>query len=179
MNPCRSSTLLLVAICLPLATGGCGMPMGVTAASTAADGASYATTNKTTFDHFASMVTKKDCSMMRVVENDKMCREREDGHDPYSVSYSDPFRSAGEGGVEYSPPLESAGNAPATSWSAAAYQAPTPTAAAPVATPAEPPVASARAPVPAAAPKAHAHKKKTASAHGPKKPAQGQVASRP
>jgi len=186
MNSSRSSVLLvLIAGCLPLVTGACGVPVAASVASTAADGASYATTNKTTFDHLTSMVTKKDCSTLRVLDNEKICRDREDSHDPYSVSYSDPFRSVGEGGVEYSPPLEAAANAPATSWDAAAYQTPAPAASetAPVATP---PAASPAAlastqavPAPAAAPATHANKKKKkSSAHAPKKPAQGQVASR-
>jgi hypothetical protein len=176
MNPSRLAVPLLIAICLPLLTGGCGLPLAATAASTAADGASYATTNKSTFDHFTSMVSKKDCAALRMLDNNKICREREDGHDPYSVSYSDPFRSAGEGGVEYSAPLESAANAPAASWDAAAYKAP-----APVASPAEPPTALANtqaAPAPAATPATHVRKKQPA-ARMPKKPAQGQVASRP
>lgn len=173
MNSLRpSAPLLLMAICLPLLTSGCGIPIGVTAASTAADGASYATTNKTTLDHFTSMVTKKDCSTARMIGNNKMCRDREDGHDPYSVSYSDPFRSAGEGGVEYSAPLESSANVPAASWDAAAYKAPS---AAPVTAPASSADTQvAPAPAPAAAPAAHPRKK-----HAAKKPAQGQVASRP
>src|SRR5258708_12307357 len=106
MNSSRSSVLLvLFAGCLPLVTGACGVPVAASVASTAADGASYATTNKTTFDHLTSMVTRKDCSTLRVLDNEKVCRDREDAHDPYAVSYSDPFRSVGEGGVEYSPPL--------------------------------------------------------------------------
>jgi hypothetical protein len=182
MNSGRSTLLVLIASCLPLVTGACGVPVAASVASTAADGASYATTNKTTFDHFASMVTRKDCSTLRVLDNEKICRDREDDHDPYSVSYSDPFRSAGEGGVEYSPPLESAANAPTVSWDAAAYQAPVSTA--PGTPPAVPPAASPAilastpaAPAPAAAPATHTKKKKS-SVHAPKKPGQGQVASR-
>lgn len=164
---------VLTAICLPLLAGGCGVPVAVTAASTAADGASYAATDKTGFDHFASMVTKKDCATMRMFHNEKICREREDGHDPYAVSYSDPFRSVGEGGIEYSPPLEAAPNAPASSWDAAAYKTP------PAAASVEPPAAQA-APAPAAAPSAHARKKHAAaSAKAAKKSTKGQVASRP
>jgi len=184
MNSRRATVLLvLIASCLPLVTGGCGVPVAATVASTAADGASYATTNKTTFDHLTSMVTKKDCSTLRVIDNEKICRDREDGHDPYSVSYSDPFRSAGEGGVEYSAPLESAANVPATSWDAAAYQTPA-AAAAPDTTPAALTNAQAApvpavAPAPTAAPASRVHKKKKASAHAPKKSVQGQVASRP
>ncbi len=176
MNAPRLALLLSIAICLPLLTGGCGLPLATTAASTAADGASYATTNKSTFDHFTSMVSKKDCSALRMLDNNKICREREDGHDPYSVSYSDPFRSAGEGGVEYSAPLESAANAPAASWDAAAYKMP-----APAAIPAKPPTAlvdTQAPPAPAATPATHVGKKKPA-ARVPKKAAPGQVASRP
>jgi hypothetical protein len=178
MNSGRS-VFVLIAGCLPLVTGACGVPVAASVASTAADGASYATTNKTTFDHFTSMVTRKDCSTLRVIDHEKICRDREDGHDPYSVSYSDPFRTAGEGGVEYSPPLEPTANAPAASWEVAAYQTPAPATAEmpPAASPAA--LASAPAnPASAAAPAAHVNKKKKSSARAPKKPAQGQVASR-
>jgi hypothetical protein len=184
MNSRRSAALfVLIASCLPLVTGACGVPVAASVASTAADGASYAATNKTTFDHFTSMVTRKDCSTLRVLDNEKICRDREDGHDPYSVSYSDPFRSAGEGGVEYSPPLEPATNVPAVSWDAAAYQAPAP--AAPDTPPATTPftvspatlASTPAAPAPAAAPATHTKKKKS-SAHAPRKSGQGQVASR-
>jgi hypothetical protein len=183
VNSRRPAALfVLIASCLPLVTGACGVPIAASVASTAADGASYAATNKTTFDHFTSMVTRKDCSTLRVLDNEKICRDREDGHDPYAVSYSDSFRSAGEGGVEYSPPLESAANVPAVSWDAAAYQAPAQ--AAPDTPPATPTTASPAtlastpaAPAPAAVPAAHAKKKKS-SAHAPRKSGQGQVASR-
>jgi hypothetical protein len=182
MNSRRSAALfVLIASSLPLVTGACGVPIAASVASTAADGASYAATDKTTFDHFTSMVTRKDCSTLRVLDNEKICRDREDGHDPYSVSYSDPFRSAGEGGVEYSPPLEPATNVPAVSWDAAAYQAP----AAPDTPPATPTTASPAAlastpaaPAPVAAPAATHAKKKKSSAHEPRKSGQGQVASR-
>jgi hypothetical protein len=182
MNSRRSAALfVLIASSLPLVTGACGVPIAASVASTAADGASYAATDKTTFDHFTSMVTRKDCSTLRVLDNEKICRDREDGHDPYSVSYSDPFRSAGEGGVEYSPPLEPATNVPAVSWDAAAYQAP----AAPDTPPATPTTASPAAlastpaaPAPVAAPAATHAKKKKSSAPAPRKSGQGQVASR-
>ena len=175
-------SICLIALCLPLMTGGCGVPIAVSVASTAADGASYAATNKTGLDHFASMVTKKDCATTRMFQNEKVCRPREDGHDPYDVSYSDSFRTAGEGGVEYSPPLEAAPNAPATSWDAAVYKTPAAAAPATATAPVAAPAASASAqatpaptPAPAATPTSPAHKKK----HAAKKAAPGQVAARP
>ena len=135
MNAPRLALLLSIAICLPLLTGGCGLPLATTAASTAADGASYATTNKSTFDHFTSMVSKKDCAFWRVLRNQRVCRDREGDRDPYQVNYNEPFRDQSEGGgVQYGAPLRAAPDAPATSWDAAAYK-PTPAPTAPSAQP--------------------------------------------
>jgi hypothetical protein len=154
--------------------GGCAVPVAVTAGSYAADGALLATTDKTSTDHLASVVTKKDCATMRVVRGGQMCKEREGGHDPYDTNYDEPFRSPGEdGGVQYGPPLHAAANAPAASWDAAAYKAvpaePSPPTAAADAAPAAPtPVATAPSP--------KVRKTKSRSA---KKPSQGRAATAP
>ena len=116
--------LLRVAIGLPLLTGACGGPLAVTAASYGGDGVSLVETNKTASDHLLSMVSKRDCAMWRMFRNQHVCRERDDDHDPYDVSYQEPFRQAGEGGVEYLPPAHASTDAPSTSWDAKAYDHP-------------------------------------------------------
>jgi hypothetical protein len=140
-------------LALALLTSGCVAPVGVVAASYGADGVSLADSGKTMGDHFASMVTKKDCALWRVVQNRKVCYEREGDRDPYQVNYDEAFRDQSEGGgVEFHPPLHAAPDAPVTSWNAGAYKA------APTPAPAEPAqpvtaVADAKpAPAPAAAP---------------------------
>jgi hypothetical protein len=120
--------------------GGCA-PAAVTAASYGADGVSLADTGKTTGDHFASMVTKKDCAFWRVLRSQNICHEREGDRDPYHA------------------PLRSAPDAPVTSSDAAAYQQPAqapssppqPTTAVAETTPAAEPAAM---PPPSAPPKA-------------------------
>ncbi|MBS0221966.1 MAG: hypothetical protein JSR91_14615 [Proteobacteria bacterium] len=114
---------LPVVLGLPLLTGACGAPLALTAASYGADGVSLAETNKTATDHFASMVTKKDCALWRVFSNQKFCRPRDGDHDPYDVNYDEPFRQEGEGGTEYLPPAHAAADAPPTSWDTEAYAA--------------------------------------------------------
>lgn len=112
-----------VALALPLLTGACGVPLAVTAASYGADGISVAATKKTTTDHFASMVTKEDCSFWRIFRHQKMCKPRETDKDPYQVNYDEPFRMQAEGaGVSYGPPLHAAPDAPVVAWDAAAYK---------------------------------------------------------
>ena len=174
--------LALLALGLPLLVGGCA-GAAVTAASYGADGVSYAESGKSTTDHFASMVSKKDCAFLRVFRSQNVCRPREGDKDPYKVDYDTAERQPSEDGVAFAPPLRPASDAPATSWTAEAYKpaaAPTPSPA-----PEEPAAAVADAkpaPPPAPAPKAAAHKpaKKKAKAHAKaKKPSPGQVASVP
>src|SRR5258708_8744317 len=115
-SPRLALLILPLALGLPLLTGGCGAPVAVAAASYGADGVSLADSGKTTGDHFASMVTKKDCAFWRVLRNQNLCREREGDRDPYQVNYNEPFRDQGEGaGVQYHAPLRAAPDAPATS----------------------------------------------------------------
>ena len=190
--PRLSLMLIPLTLGLPLVTGGCGAPVAAVAASYGADGVSVAKTGKTTSDHFASMVTKKDCALWRVLRNRAICEQRDPGTpDPYKVNYDEPFRQVSESGaVEYSPPAHAAPNAPTTSWDAAAYKpAPTepdppktaiadavPAAMAPpvVEPPAgEPPFSSPATPPVKQKPKA----KKVAKTSPPKKPSPDQVAS--
>jgi hypothetical protein len=171
--------LILVALCLPLLTGACA---AVTAASYGADGVSYVDSGKSTTDHFASMVSKKDCAFLRAFRNQNICRPRDGDKDPYKVDYDTAERQPSDDGVAYAPPLHASAGAPASSWTAEAYK--------PVAAPApalapEPVTAIADAnPPPQAAPtpKAAAPKaaKKKAKAHAKaKKPSPSQVASVP
>jgi hypothetical protein len=180
--------LALVALGLPLLACGCA-PAAVTAVSYGADGASYAETGKSTTDHFASMVSRKDCAFWRVFRNQTVCRDRlPDAKDPYKVSYDTAERMPSEDGVSYAPPLHQTSNEPATSWSAESYAKTPVPAAAPL--PPESVVATAE-PSPPAPPveqkPATAHKpvKKKAKAHAVahakpvKKSSPSQVASVP
>jgi hypothetical protein len=185
--------LALLALGLPLLTGGCAVS-AVTAASYGADGASYAESGKSTTDHFVSMVSKKDCALWRTFRNENICHPREPGaKDPYRVNYDTAERMPSEDGVSYAPPLHQTAQEPASSWSAEAYakkpeNAPaTPAEPAVAATePAPPPPAEAK-PAPAHKPvkktKAPAHPKAVASAKPEAKPVKkaspGQVASVP
>ncbi len=70
---------LLALILAPLALAGCIMPVGVQVASLIADGVSLATTDKTLTDHGLSAVTEQDCAMWRVVNDEEVCRDYEQG----------------------------------------------------------------------------------------------------
>jgi hypothetical protein len=163
-------------------TGACGAPVAVVAASYGADGVSLADSGKTTTDHAASLVTKRDCALWRAFRNRNICQDRDPGQaDPYKVNYDEPNRQVGEGGIEYAPPAHAAANAPAASWDAAAYK---PEPAAP-STPATavadvaplPSVEPAPTPAPTSKPVKHkTHAKKVAKAVV-KKPSPDQVAS--
>lgn len=178
----RLSVLFLpLVVGLALLTGACGAPLAVTAGGYAADGTLMVASDKSSTDHLASMMSKKDCSFWRVFRNTEVCREREAGTDPYAVDYNGPQRSASEDGVKYGPPLRSAPDAPSTSWDAAAYNVtpaspPPPAPAEPVtavadAAPAQAAVAPAAAP-PAVVPKS----KKGKAVRAAKKPSRGQAA---
>ena len=174
--------VILVVVGLPLLAGGCAAPIAVAAAGYGADGVSLVSTGKTSTDHFASMVTKKDCALWRIFRRGKICREREDDHDPYNVNYDEAFRSQTESGVEYAPPLRAPADAPAASWTEVAYK---PAPGTEPAAPAEPTRAVAETmpePTPAAAPPPAPKPKKTGPARSAgkkkvKKPSRGQVAS--
>jgi len=171
---------------LSLLTGACA-PAAVTVVSYGADGVSYVETGKSTTDHLASMVSKKDCAFWRVFRGETVCREREGDRDPYQVDYDQPNRQPSEDGVSYAAPLHASASAPAASWTAETYKAgPTETAAvAPIgAAPAV--MAEAAAPPPAVTPtaspetSAKARKAKALVRAKPvKKASPGQVASVP
>lgn len=105
-----------------LMTGACSVPLAVSGAGYAADGALLAATDKSSSDHMISMVSKQDCALWRVVRKRAVCQPRDGDTDPYKVDYDDPQRTVAEDGVHYAPPLRTAADAPATSWDAAAYK---------------------------------------------------------
>jgi hypothetical protein len=170
--------LAFLALGLPLLTGACA-GAALTAVSYGADGVSYVETGKSTTDHFASMVSKKDCAFWRIVRNQRICREREGEHDPYQVNYDTAERQPSEAGVAYAPPLHAAVDAPAASWTAEAYTPAPPQA--PAVAPAEPAVVVAETPPPVAAKPVQPHKpvKKKSKAKKVKKASPHQVASLP
>lgn len=183
--------VLPLALGLSLLTGACGVPVAVSAVSYAADGGFVVASDKTSTDHLASVVTKKDCAMWRIFRGRQICNERADGEDPYEVDYNEPQRQVSEDGVQYSPPLRSSADAPATSWDEAAYKAAPQPAPPPVPTTTEAPAAAAvqepataapaQVPVaakPAAAPAKPATKKVKSVSRSPKKPkpSQGRAA---
>jgi hypothetical protein len=159
---------------LALLTGACGAPLAVTGASYAADGGMLVASNKTATDHLASMVSKKDCALWRVLRGRAVCKEREGDKDPYAVDYTQPQRMVGEDGVQYAPPLRAAPDAPAASWDAAAYKTAPAAPAAPVTAVAEavPDVGTgpATAPPPAAVAQAAPKPNKKAKVRSAKKP---------
>lgn len=177
MSSFRLSNLALpLVVGLALLTGACGAPLAVTAGGYAADGTLMVTGNKSSSDHLASMMSKKDCSFLRVFRNTDVCKERDEAKDPYAVDYGEPQRMVSEDGISYGPPLRASADAPATSWDAAAYKtapaspstAPTePATAVADAAPAQPAVAPAAAPKP---------KKSKAVRAVAKKPSRGQAA---
>ncbi len=176
--------VLPVALGLPMLTGACGAPVAVAAASYGADGVSVVESGKTTTDHFASMVSKKDCAMWRVLRNRSVCIDRDPSKpDPYKVNYDEPFRQQSEGGVvEYASPAHAGTNAPPTSWDAAAYKPVTTEPAQPTTAVAEtaPATAEPAAPAPVSIPapvKPKPTKAKKVVKAAPKKPSPDQVAS--
>ncbi|OFX03401.1 MAG: hypothetical protein A3D94_21100 [Alphaproteobacteria bacterium RIFCSPHIGHO2_12_FULL_66_14] len=185
MNFLRPSILALPLVAgLALLTGACGVPLAVSAGSYAADGGLLAASNKTSTDHLASMVSKKDCALWRLFRGREVCNEREEGaKDPYAVDYNEPQRSVSEDGTKYGPPLRATQDAPASSWDSAAYKDAAP---APSPAPAEPVTAVADAvpaPEPAAAPAASPATPKATKATKAKvarsvkkKPSRGQAA---
>src|SRR5436190_11463029 len=175
--------LALLVLGLPLLTAACAAPVAVAGASYGADGVSLVDSGKTMTDHFASMVSKKDCALWRMFRNQRVCYEREGDKDPYQVNYDIAERQPSEGGISYLPPLHAAPGAPASSWTAEAYKTTPAPAPAPVAEPTTAVVETMPPPPPVPPAKAVAQKsvkKKTkAQAKAVKKPPPSQVASVP
>lgn len=175
--------LLPLVVGMALMTSACGVPVAVSAASYAADGGLLAASDKTSTDHIASVVTKKDCAMWRALRGRQICNPR-DGEDPYDTDYTEPQRSVSESGVSYSSPLRPQPDAPAVSWDASAYEAPAatsqpaPPAKEPMKANAEP-IGERAMPTPAAS-SGPAKVKKAKTAHrSARKPSRGPAASAP
>lgn len=186
MSSFQLSSLFLLPLVagMALLTSACGVPVAVSAASYAADGGLLATSNKTSTDHIASVVTKKDCAIWRAFRGRQICNQRE-GEDPYETDYTEPQRSVSESGVSYSSPLRPQPDTPAVSWDAAPYEAPAgKTQPAPVEH--QEPVTATVEPAPVSAPPAPAtspapskSKKAKTVQRSAKKPSRGPAASAP
>ena len=160
---------LLPVVGVALLTAACGAPLAVTAGGYAADGTLMVASDKSSSDHIASIVSKKDCALWRAFRGGDVCKDRDGAKDPYAVDYDEPQRSVSEDGVKYGPPLRSSGDAPAASWDAAAYK--------PAAAPAGPATAVVDAsPAPAPAATAAPKRKKAKVTRAPKKPSRGPAA---
>ena len=178
--PRLSLLLLPVVLGTSLLAGGCAAPVAVAVASYGADGVLLVSTGKTSTDHAASMVSKHDCALWRVIRGRKICNEREGERDPYDVNYNEPYRSASEDGVQYGPPLRAAPDAPAASWDVAVYKTP-PSPPAPIVAP-EPVTAVADAlpaPEPVTVAPAAPKPKKVTKGRSVKKPSRGPAAPAP
>lgn len=187
MSSLQLSSLFLLPFVagMALLTSACGVPVAVSAASYAADGGLLAASDKTSTDHIASVVTKKDCAIWRALRGRQICNQR-DGEDPYETDYTEPQRSVSESGVSYSSPLRSQSDAPAVSWDAAAYEAPATTPQRGPAARREPmtatvePVRERATPAPVLSSPAKSKSKKTKSAQrSAKKPSRGPAVSAP
>ena len=66
-------------IAIMMSVPGCAMPAAFTVASFALDTGSYGMSGKTLTDHGLSLATEKDCSVMRLLEDEsEVCREHQD-----------------------------------------------------------------------------------------------------
>jgi cell division protein FtsN len=81
----RGGTLVLASILL----GGCGLPVGVTIASWAADGISYVATDKTLTEHGISAAVGQDCSVWRTLKGGELCIEQIEDTEPIAVAEND------------------------------------------------------------------------------------------
>jgi len=61
-----------------LALGGCALPVPIQVASWALDGLSYLATDKSVTDHGLSMVTQRDCALLRGLTDGSVCRDWDD-----------------------------------------------------------------------------------------------------
>src|SRR5258708_29346889 len=90
---------------LALLTGAWAAPMALTGASYAADGGLLVASNKTSTDHFVSMVSNKDCALWRALRGPAVCKGRGGAQNPYDVHHTQPHRTVAEEGVQKAPPL--------------------------------------------------------------------------
>src|SRR5260370_34541352 len=104
---------LLLVVGFALLTGACAAPLALTGASYAADGGLLVASNKTSTDHFVSMVSNKDCALWRALRGRAGCKEREGEQKPHDAHYDQPQRMVSEDGGQDAPPLHAAAGAPA------------------------------------------------------------------
>lgn len=79
--------------------GGCvAIPAGISAASAAFDGLSYAATGKAPHDHALSAVTGEDCAVWRVVKEKPVCIE------PRGTGAREVVYAPGNGALAFAPP---------------------------------------------------------------------------
>lgn len=67
--------LCLALLAVPLA--GCGLPPAFTVASFALDVASYSATGKSVTDHGLSFAFDQDCAVLHVLEDGRICQDRD------------------------------------------------------------------------------------------------------
>src|SRR5258708_39858521 len=97
---------------LALLTGAWAAPMALTGASYAADGGLLVASNKTSTDHFVSMVSNKDCALWRALRGRAGWKEREGGQKPPAAHFGPPPGLGGEEGGRYATPPASPGGVP-------------------------------------------------------------------
>lgn len=85
-----------LAIVLPFLLGGCALPPAISIASLAVDGLSFASTGKSATDHAISATAKKDCAVFRVVKDEKVCKEFEEGEKPALYMAAEEWEAGGE-----------------------------------------------------------------------------------
>lgn len=86
----------VLAVVLPFALVGCGLPPAVTLLSYALDGISLFSSGKTVGDHAISVAAKQDCAVWRLVKDEKMCREFEAGDKSTLVAAAEKWERGSE-----------------------------------------------------------------------------------
>lgn len=81
---------------LLLGLSGCGLPPALTVVSWALDGVSFASSGKTLGDHALSIATTQDCSLLRFLENEDICRDFKPGEMPEMVAEAAAWARSGE-----------------------------------------------------------------------------------
>ncbi len=76
---CRKALKLSALAGLLMSLSGCiiAVPPAIQLASLALDGVSYATTGKSVTDHAISNVTNQDCAMLRSLQGDNICSDKQ------------------------------------------------------------------------------------------------------
>ncbi|MCP4330083.1 MAG: hypothetical protein GY791_16780 [Alphaproteobacteria bacterium] len=71
---------LFAVLTVPVMLAGCGVPLGISAASYVADGLSAGASGKSVNDHMLSQAVNMDCGLLRFFDGEWFCRDR--GIDP-------------------------------------------------------------------------------------------------